>query len=358
MPRSALPAKSIALLGSTGSIGTQTLDVVRHLGFRAVSLAAGGGSLDLLARQIEELRPETVCVYREDAAARLKALGSFPGTEIVSGKTGLFACLDGADMTVAAMSSRDLAADVIVRSLERGIPVALADKEALVCDGLRIMAAAASSQTPIIPVDSEHSAIFQCINGHREQVRKVILTASGGAFRSLAPRELETVTYAQALNHPTWSMGEKVTLDSATLMNKGFEFIEAMRLFGLAPDEIEVLIHPQSIVHSMVEFADGTIIAQLGATDMRMPIQYALTYPERAEGILPPISLAQIGMLEFSAPDFSRYPCLELAIRAAKRGEETCRALVEADHEALALFKAGKLRFTEIAGWIAERVGV
>jgi 1-deoxy-D-xylulose-5-phosphate reductoisomerase len=349
-------AKSIALLGSTGSIGTQTLDVVRHLGYRVASLAAGGGSLELLARQIEEFRPQTVCVFREDSAARLKALGSFPKTEIVTGESGLFACLDGAELTVAAMSSRDLAADVIVRSLERGIPVALADKEALVCDGLRIMAAAKASGTQIIPVDSEHSAIFQCINGRREQVKKVILTASGGAFRAFAPSELESVTYAQALNHPTWQMGDKVTLDSATLMNKGFEFIEAMRLFDLSPDEIEVLIHPQSIVHSMVELTDGTVIAQLGVTDMRLPIQYALTYPDRAEGMLAPLSLAQTGTLEFAAPDFSRYPCLALAIKAAKRGEEACRALVAADYEALARFKAGELRFTEIAGFVAERI--
>ncbi|HEY8346303.1 MAG TPA: 1-deoxy-D-xylulose-5-phosphate reductoisomerase [Symbiobacteriaceae bacterium] len=346
--------KGIGILGSTGSIGTQALDVISHFPerFRVVSLAAGR-RVDLLARQIRQFQPEVVSVADEEAAVRLKRLlaeeppaGRTP--EILWGPEGLDAVAIHPDVqllvtaVVGAMGIRPTLA-----AIRSGKEIALANKETLVAAGELVMGEARRRGTRILPVDSEHSAIFQCLVGEdRRRVRRILLTASGGPFRGR--KDLSGITPEQALKHPNWVMGAKVTVDSATLMNKALEMIEARWLFDLPIDQVEVLIHPQSIVHSAVEFVDGSIVAQLGPTDMRLPIQYALTYPERVEGFLRPLDLTQVGTLTFEPPDTVTFPSLNFAREAATMGGTMPAVMNAANEVAVQRFLAGEIPFPAI----------
>ncbi len=324
----------VAVLGSTGSIGRQTLEVIRALPgrFRVVALA-GGRNIDLLTEQVREFQPDVV----GGALMRLEDIAARPDVDIV-----VMAVSGGAGLAPTLAAAR------------AGKRIALANKESLVAAGEIIMAEAAKSGAAILPVDSEHSAIWQCLNGERD-ARRIILTASGGPFRSYTKAQMEKVTVAEALNHPSWRMGNKVTVDSATLMNKGLEIIEAHRLFGMAVEDIEVVIHPQSVIHSMVEFADGSLKAQLSRPDMRFPIQYALTYPARLPNPdLPKIDWAALGSLTFEAPDYDRFPCLRLAITAAKEGGTCPAVLAAADEAAVVLFLEERIGFTDIAAYVEK----
>jgi 1-deoxy-D-xylulose-5-phosphate reductoisomerase len=332
--------KRVAILGSTGSIGRQTLEVINALSerFRVIGLA-GGKNTTLLAEQIERFRPDFV-FYQDGPAAlfdeyeflSLEAMAAHPEVDIVvvatSGKWGL-------KPTLAAVRA--------------GKQVALANKEALVMAGSIVTAEAKKHGAKILPVDSEHSAIWQCLEGEKSQPARIILTASGGPFRHYSKAKLGKVTPEQALQHPSWQMGKKVTIDSATLMNKGLEVIEARWLFDIPFDNINILVHPQSLVHSMVEFSDGSVKAQLGRPDMRLPIQYALTYPERpANPTLPRLDWAEIKELSFEPPDFDSFPCLRLAIEAGKKGETYPAVLCGADEVAVRLFLDGRIKFNDI----------
>ena len=343
--------KRLAILGSTGSIGQSALDVVRAHPerLRVVTLAAGGNA-DRLAEQVCEFTPEAVAMADDDGAARLRA--GCPGQTpvILAGEQGLMdvATHPGVDIVICA-SSGTAALGAVLAAIEAGKTIALANKEVLVMAGELVMAAARRRGVTILPVDSEHNAIHQCLDGRdRRDVRRLILTASGGPFRGWTQEALEGVDPALALQHPTWQMGRKITIDSATMMNKGLEVIEARWLFDVDADRIDVIVHPQSIVHSMVEFRDGSVIAQLGVTDMRLPIQYAVSYPERWEAPLPPLDLARAGRLEFCAPDRARFPCLDLAYRALRAGETFPCVLNAANEVAVEAFLAGALGFTSI----------
>ncbi len=341
--------KRLAVLGSTGSIGTQTLDVVRALPgrFKVAALAAGRNT-DLLFKQVQEFQPAYVSTADESQDVRVW-LGAL-GCQIIPMEE--MAAHPEIDIVVAATSgTAGLSATLAV--VKAGKRVALANKESLVAAGEIIMAAAAKSQAQILPVDSEHSAIFQCLVGEASPPRRIILTASGGPFRAFTLQQMAAVTPARALAHPSWRMGRKVTVDSATLLNKGLEVIEARWLFGVAVENIRVLIHPPSVVHSLVEFADGSVKAQLGRPDMRLPIQYALTYPERvANDSLPKLDWDAFGDLAFEQPDLDNFPCLRLAIAAGKEGGTCPAALSAADEAAVEAFLAGRIRFTDIAAVI------
>jgi len=333
--------KRVAILGSTGSIGRQTLEVINALPerFRVIGLA-GGKNVALLAEQIERFRPDFVfyqdgpsALFDEYEFLSLEAMAAHPEVDIVviatSGKWGL-------KPTLAAVRA--------------GKQVALANKEALVMAGSIVTAEAKKSGAGILPVDSEHSAIWQCLEGETTKPVRIILTASGGPFLHYSKAKLAKVTPEQALQHPSWQMGKKVTIDSATLMNKGLEVIEARWLFDIPFDSINILIHPQSLVHSMVEFADGSVKAQIGRPDMRLPIQYALTYPERsANPTLPHLDWAEIKELSFEPPDFDSFPCLRLAIEAGKKGKTYPAVLCGADEMAVRLFLDGRIKFNDIA---------
>ena len=343
--------KRLAILGSTGSIGQSALDVVRAHPerLRVVTLAAGGNA-DRLAEQVCEFTPEAVAMADDDGAARLRA--GCPGQTpvILAGEQGLMdvATHPGVDIVICA-SSGTAALGAVLAAIEAGKTIALANKEVLVMAGELVMAAARRRGVTILPVDSEHNAIHQCLDGRdRRDVRRLILTASGGPFRGWTQEALERVDPSLALQHPTWQMGRKITIDSATMMNKGLEVIEARWLFDVDADRIDVIVHPQSIVHSMVEFRDGSVIAQLGVTDMRLPIQYAVSYPERWEAPLPPLDLARAGRLEFCAPDRAGFPCLDLAYRALRAGEKFPCVLNAANEVAVEAFLAGALGFTSI----------
>jgi 1-deoxy-D-xylulose-5-phosphate reductoisomerase len=332
-------ARRLAILGSTGSIGRQTLEVVRALPgrFRVIGLAAGK-NLALLKDQIDEFQPRFVSYIKTDESKlsyeliSLEELASYPDVDtVVIATTGTA----GLGATLAAV--------------EAGKTIALANKESLVAAGEIITAAVKKSDARIIPVDSEHSAIFQCLLGERQAPRRLILTASGGPFRNYSKKQMAGITVAMALRHPSWRMGRKVTVDSATLMNKGLEVIEARWLFDMSIDNISVLVHPQSIVHSMVEFADGSVKAQLSCPDMRLPIQYALTYPDRpANDILPRLDWKSFKDLTFELPDTDRFPCLELAISAGRAGGTAPAALCGADEMAVELFLTGRIDFTDM----------
>ena len=345
----------LAILGSTGSIGTQTLDVVRALRdrFRVVALAAGGNAA-LLREQIEEFRPRAAWSLPGPGAG---ALASAFGREAWL-PPGEQAALPEADVVVVALPGGHGLAPVL-RALEAGKAVALANKEALVVGGRAVRAALdahAHRGAALRPVDSEHSAIWQCLAGEPpEAVDRLTLTASGGAFRDLAAAELDRVTPEQALRHPTWRMGPKVTIDSATLFNKGLEAIEARWLFDVPLDRIDVVQHRESVVHSLVTFADGSVKAQLGEPDMRLPIQYALTWPERPPSRpAPPLDLAARGTLTFGAVDGERFPALPLALEAGRRDDTSAAALSGADEAAVGHFLAGRCRFTDIARLLAQ----
>ena len=342
--------KTIALLGATGSIGRQTLEVARELGLTVAALTAHT-NIDLLERQARQFRPRLAAVYDAAAAAVLRDRLSDTDIEVLAGEEGLLAAATLAEadtLVTAVMGSVGLAPTLA--AIRQGKRIALANKETLVCGGELVMSAAAEYGAEIIPVDSEHSAVFQCLQGCRDrgEVRRILLTCSGGPFYGKTHDQLEHVTAADALRHPNWHMGAKITIDSATLMNKGLEVIEAMRLYALPVEQVQPVIHRQSIVHSLVEFRDGALLAQLGTPDMKLPIRYALTYPYRAETPDAPLDLLQCGALTFAAPDEDAFPCLRLARQCGKTGGTSCAILNGANEAAVALFLRGDIGFNDI----------
>ncbi|RLA90122.1 MAG: 1-deoxy-D-xylulose-5-phosphate reductoisomerase [Deltaproteobacteria bacterium] len=350
--------KNLAILGSTGSIGRNALAVVaQHPEEFAVLGLGAGKNVRLLAEQISRFRPARVSVQDADSAAALaQLLPDQNGLEILVGTEGAMAlATDPQNHLVVSAMVGAVGLQPTLAALEHGIPVALANKETLVMAGPLVMAAARRQGITIIPIDSEHSAIFQSLQGHRPQdIRRLWLTASGGPFLHHSREQLTTVTPAQALNHPNWSMGPKITVDSATMINKGLEVIEASMLFQLPPEQIAVHIHPQSIIHSLVEYIDGSVIAQLGIPDMRVPIAYALAYPRRLPLDLPPLDLFQVGQLTFEPPDLERFPSLGLAFAAARTGGTAPAVLNAANEVAVAAFLAEKLPFLGICQIIAQ----
>ncbi|MBO7501911.1 MAG: 1-deoxy-D-xylulose-5-phosphate reductoisomerase [Paludibacteraceae bacterium] len=343
--------KRIAILGSTGSIGTQTLDIVRNNPERfEVYALTGNRNLDLLVQQAREFKPEAVCIADETLYTPLcEALSDLP-VKVWAGADAIaeMVTLPSIDVVVAAMVGY-AGLKPTMEAIRAGKTIALANKETLVVAGELITALADKYHVPILPVDSEHSAIFQSLVGERAEIEKILLTASGGPFRTLKKEQMLQVTAKDALRHPNWEMGAKITIDSATMMNKGFEVIEAKWLFGVSYDQIEVLVHPQSIVHSAVQFTDGAIKAQLGAPDMRVPIQFALSFPERLESSFPRVDLLKLGHLDFEKPDTERFPCLGLAYKAIERGGNIPCVLNAANEVANLAFREGKCGFMEMA---------
>jgi len=331
--------KKIAILGSTGSIGQSALAVVdAHPDRLQVVALAAGGNGSRLAEQVEKYRPSRTALASETGPEGLLRVATHPEADVV-----LFA------------SSGTAALDAVLAAIESGKTIALANKEILVMAGSVVMAAAKRRKVAVLPVDSEHNAIHQCLHGRdAADVRKLILTASGGPFRGILSAALEKVTAADALRHPTWRMGPKITIDSATLMNKGLEVIEARWLFDVGPSQIDVVVHPQSIVHSMVEFVDGSVIAQLGVTDMRLPIQYAFSYPERWSTPLPRLDLTTAGRLDFERPDTGRFRCLDLAFRALSGAEGLSIVLNAANEVAVAAFLDDRVAFAAIPSIIEQ----
>ena len=344
--------KHLAILGSTGSIGRSSLAVVdAHADRLKVVSLAGGENAPLLAEQIARYRPEVVAMASGDGADRLGALcGRGMSPVVATGAAGLTAVATHPRVDLVICASAGTAAlEAVLAAIESGKSIALANKEILVMAGELVMEAARRRGVAILPVDSEHNAIHQCLHGRqRTEIRRLILTASGGPFRDHQQSALEHVTLDEALRHPTWQMGRKITIDSATLMNKGLEVIEAHWLFGVSPDQIDVVIHPQSIVHSMVELVDGSVMAQLGVTDMRLPIQYACSYPDRWEAPIPPLDVTRVGPLEFLPPSPERFPCLALAYRALRAGGTAPVVLNAANEIAVQAFLERKLGFTAI----------
>jgi 1-deoxy-D-xylulose-5-phosphate reductoisomerase len=344
--------KRLAILGSTGSIGRSALAVVdaHPERLKVVALAAGDNA-PLLAEQVHRYAPAAVAMATSEGVDRLRAAcGAGTHVTMTGGAAGLIAVATHPSVDIVICASSGTAGlEAVLAAIAAGKTIALANKEVLVMAGELVTAAARRYNVPILPVDSEHNAVHQCLHGRgQHEIRRLILTASGGPFRDLTAAQLQRVTPDQALRHPTWQMGRKITIDSATLMNKGLEVIEAHWLFGVGADQIEVVIHPQSIVHSMVELLDGSVIAQLGVTDMRLPIQYACSYPERWDGALPSLDLSRAGRLEFLAPDHERFPCLGLAYRALRTGGTLAVALNAANEVAVSAFLDGRLGFTAI----------
>ena len=342
--------KTIALLGATGSIGRQTLEVAGELGLRVAALTANT-QVDLLEQQARQYMPRLAVLYDENAALALKKRLRGTGIEVMAGEEGLLAAaaMTEADTVVTAVMG-SVGLRPTLAAIQKGKRIALANKETLVCAGELVMDAAEKYGAEIVPVDSEHSAVFQCLQGCRDrgEVRRILLTCSGGPFYGRTFDELEHVTAADALRHPNWHMGPKITVDSATLMNKGLEIIEAMRLYRLPVEQVQAVIHRQSIVHSLVEFRDGALLAQLGTPDMKLPIRYALTYPYRAESPDKPLDLLTCGALTFAEPDERAFPCLRLARYAAAVGGTACAILNGANEAAVGLFLQGKLGFNDI----------
>lgn len=346
--------KTISLIGSTGSIGLQTLDVCRKHNIKVAALAANS-SVKLLEEQAREFRPKLVCVYEEKLYSDLRDRLSNTDVKVLCGMEGL--------CEIAAMET-DLFVNSVVgmvgllptlTAIEHGRDIALANKETLVAGGHLVMAAAERKGVKLYPIDSEHSAIFQCLQGNRrEQLNKIILTASGGPFFGRNKLELRDVTVEQALNHPNWSMGNKITIDSATLMNKGLEFIEAKWLFGVAPENIEIVVNRESVIHSAVEYKDFSVIAQMGVSDMKIPIQYALLYPERVECTVKPLSLTDYGTLTFAKPDFETFDCLTGCIEAIKLGGAYPCIVNAVNEEAVGLFLSRKIPFLKIGELVLE----
>lgn len=348
--------RKISILGSTGSIGTQTLEVVENLENIKVMAITGNSNIDLLEKQARKFHPELVAVMNEKNAEILKGRLADQKIRIVSGMDGLVeaATYEGVDTVVTSVVG-NIGLKPTFEAIRAGKNIALANKETLVSAGQLVMDLAKKHHIHIYPVDSEHSAIFQSLQGNTgNKIQRILLTASGGPFRGKKREELEHVTAADALAHPNWSMGKKITIDSATLMNKGLEVMEAKWLFDVDVDQIEVLIHPQSIVHSAVEYEDGAIIAQLGEPDMRVPIQYALTYPKRVKNPFPRVDFAQRSNLTFDKPDIDTFKCLSLAYRALKTGGTLPAVLNGANEVAVARFLKGEISFLQIPALIEQ----
>lgn len=351
-------SRGISILGATGSVGSTTLEVVDRFPerFRVVGLAAGR-STPLLASLVDRYRPEVVAVGDPREADKFETgyRDRFPGLAIAGGPAGLeqVAAWPGAEVVISAIVGAAGLRPTLA-ALREGRVVGLANKEALVAAGAVMAGAAAASGAPLIPVDSEHAAIHQCLGGRRDAVRRLWLTASGGPFRTASAATIGAATPETALRHPTWNMGPKITVDSATMMNKGLEMIEARWLFDAAPDSIRVVVHPESIVHSMVEFDDGSILAQLGVTHMRTPVQYALTWPERLPTGLAPLALDEPFSLRFAPPDPVRFPCLRLAAEALAAGGDAPAVLNAANEVAVAAFLDRRIGFSDIAGVVEE----
>ena len=350
--------KCVSILGSTGSVGRQTLDIVEHLHIPVAALTAGTNA-ERMARQCRVFRPQLAVMATQEAAEKLYAEISDLPIEVAWGEEGLLraATMPQADCVITAVVGM-LGLKPTLAAIKEKKRIGLANKETLVCAGELVMAAARQYGAEIIPVDSEHSAIFQCLMPDLDcrQVRRIILTCSGGPFFGMTKEQLKKVTKADALRHPTWKMGAKITIDCATLMNKGLEVIEAMRLYELPLEQVDVVIHRQSIVHSMVEFSDGAVMAQLGTPDMRLPIQLAMTYPKRCESPVEKLDLLTCPPLVFSAPDTEAFPCLALARACAKAGGTACPAMNGANEEAVALYLQDKIGFYDIYDLVSKAV--
>jgi len=346
----------ISILGSTGSIGTQSLEVIKSLGRRVIALT-GNRNTSLMERQAREFMPAVVAMYDEKAAEDLRARLRDTGIRVVSGMEGLIeaAAIKETGTVITAVVGM-IGLRPTMAAIREGKRIALANKETLVCAGSLVMDAAEKYGAEILPVDSEHSAIFQCLTGSPREVKRLILTASGGPFRGKSAEELGHVTKSDALRHPNWSMGAKITIDSATMMNKGLELIEAMHLFNVEPEQIRILVHPQSIVHSAVEYVDNSIIAQMGAPDMKIPIQLALTWPNREMSTAPELDFTKLGGLTFEEPDLKVFRCLELAIRVAKEGGLLKTVMNAANEQAVSLFLQDKISFNGIYECVAGAV--
>jgi len=350
--------KEIVILGSTGSIGTQALEVTRNNHDMHIKALAAGSNVELLFKQVAEFKPELVCIYDKDKAAGLeksiKAAG-IKGTSVVTGMDGLVECavIDGADIVVAAVSGM-IGIRPVAEAIRAGRDIAFANKETLVVAGHIIMPMVKKYGVKFLPVDSEHSAIFQCMNGERGKPSKIILTASGGPFFGMKKEELRNIKPEDALKHPNWTMGKKITIDSSTMVNKGLEVIEAKWLFGTDIDDIEVVVQPQSIIHSMVQFEDGAVIAQLGVPDMKLPIQYALCYPERRVMKGERLDFYKISQITFNKPDMETFEGLELAYEAGRAGGSLLTVFNAANERAVGMFLAGKAGYLDIPKIIRE----
>lgn len=341
--------KKVSILGSTGSIGTQSLEVCEKHGFEVIALAAHS-SIDMLENQARKFKPKCVGIYNESKYTELKNRLADTDTKILCGMDSLceIASLDENDIVLNSVVGMVGLLPTLV-AINAGKDIALANKETLVAGGELVMSLAKKKNVKIYPVDSEHSAIFQCLQGNkREQLNKIILTASGGPFYGYSYEQLKNVTKADALHHPNWSMGNKITIDSATLMNKGLEFIEAKWLFDLTPEQIEIVVHRQSVIHSAVEYKDCAVIAQMGVPDMKIPIQYALLYPDRLECPTKPLSLTDYGTLTFSKPDYETFKCLDSAIKAISRGGAYPCLINSANEEAVRAFLSDEIEFIQI----------
>lgn len=348
----------VSVLGSTGSVGRQTLDIVEHLQLPVAALTAGT-NVERMAQQCRQFHPALAVMATQEAAEKLRNELSDCSVEIAWGEEGLIraATMPQADCIITAIVGM-LGLKPTLAAIREKKRIGLANKETLVCAGELVMAEAKKYGAEIIPVDSEHSAIFQCLMPSLDcrQVEKIILTCSGGPFYGMTKEQLKTVTKADALRHPTWKMGQKITIDCATLMNKGLEVIEAMRLYRMPLEQVDVLVHRQSIVHSMVEFVDGAVMAQLGAPDMRLPIQLALTYPHRTNCPVDALDLTTCGPLTFVKPDLERFPCLALAFACAKKGGTACPAMNGANEEAVAMFLRSEIGFYDIYRLVSAAV--
>ena len=351
--------KCVSILGSTGSIGRQSLDIISRLPDVKVAALTAGSSVDLMAEQCREFHPELAVMATKEAAEQLKNELSDLSVKISWGAEGLIeaATKESADCVITAVVGM-VGLKPTLAAIRAGKRIGLANKETLVCAGELVMDEAEKYGVEIIPVDSEHSAIFQCLmgNGGKKEIKRLILTCSGGPFYEKSPEQLQNVTKADALKHPNWKMGAKITIDCATLMNKGLEVIEAMRLYRMPLEQVDVLVHRQSIVHSMVEFVDGAVMAQMGAPDMRLPIQLALTYPERLNCPVDPLDLTTCGALTFVRPDMERFPCLALAYDCAKQGGTACPAMNGANEEAVAMFLRDEIGFYDIYRLVRQAV--
>ena len=343
--------KSISILGSTGSIGRQTLDVVDQLGINVVALTCGS-KLDMMTEQCKKYKPLLAVMATEELAVKLRENLAGQEIEILFGAQGLIraAAIEKADTVVTAVVGM-MGLEPTLAACRAGKRIGLANKETLVCGGELVMAEAEAHGAEIIPVDSEHSAIFQCLMGccNRSEVKRLILTASGGAFYGMTRQQLISAKKDDALKHPNWKMGPKITIDCATLLNKGLEFIEAMRLYRMPMEKISVVVHRQSIVHSLVEYNDGAVLAQLGTPDMRIPIQFALTFPNRVTSPASSLDLLSCGALTFTEPDYDTFPCLGVAMEAAKTGGTACVVLNGANEEAVAAYLADEIGFYDIS---------